>query len=160
MEKVSGAEVTNRAKLALLMEVIGTGDTVIVCKLDRLSRDTLHMLELVRDIGAKGAGFKSLAEPWCDTTTAAGELMLTVFAGVAQFERKRLKERQREGIERAKATGVFKGGKVRFDTSVIQQKRAEGMTPTEIARHLGCNPATVFRALRAVPSTDRAAQMT
>jgi DNA invertase Pin-like site-specific DNA recombinase len=51
------------------MEVIGTGDTVIVCKLDRLSRDTLHMLELVRDIGAKGAGFKSLAESWRFDTT-------------------------------------------------------------------------------------------
>jgi len=144
MEKVSGAEVANRAKLALLLEVIGSGDTVIVCKLDRLSRDTLHMLELVRDIGAKGAGFKSLAEPWCDTTTAAGELMLTVFAGVAQFERKRLKERQREGIVLAKSKGVFKGGKVRFDPAIILQKRTEGMKPTEIARHLG----SVFRALR------------
>jgi DNA invertase Pin-like site-specific DNA recombinase len=153
LEKVSGADVANRPKLTLLMEVVGPGDTVIVCKLDRLSRDTLHMLELVRDIGARGAGFKSLAEPWCDTTTAAGELMLTVFAGVAQFERKRLKERQREGIERAKAGGVFKGGKVRFNAAVIQQKRAEGMKPTEIARHLGCNPATVFRALRTDPGS-------
>ena len=155
VEKVSGADIANRPKLALLMEVIGPGDTVIVCKLDRLSRDTLQMLELVRDIGAKGSGFRSLAEPWCDTTTAAGELMLTVFAGVAQFERKRLKERQREGIVFAKTKGVFKGGKVRFDPAIILQKRTEGMTPIQIARHLGCNPATVFRALRHQPTGPR-----
>ena len=127
---------------------------IVVCKLDRLS-DTLHMLKFVRDIGAKGAGFKSLAEPWCDTTTAADELMLTVFAGVAQFERKRLKERQLEGIVLAKAKGVFKGGKVRFDPAIILQKRTEGMTPIQIARHLGCNPATVFRALRHQPTGPR-----
>ena len=70
-------------------------------------------------------------------------------AGIAEFERGRIRERQREGVVLAKAKGVFKGGKVRFDPIVIQQKRIEGMTPTQIARHLGCNPATVFRALRA-----------
>ena len=62
-----------------------------------------------------GEGFKSLAEPWCDTTTPAGELILTVFAGVATFERKRITERQREGIEAAKRKGIYRGGKKRFD---------------------------------------------
>jgi hypothetical protein len=63
-------------------------------------------------------------------------------------ERGRIRDRQREGIVQAKARGVFKGGKVRFDPAIIRQKRTEGMAPTEIARHLACNPATVFRALR------------
>jgi DNA invertase Pin-like site-specific DNA recombinase len=77
-------------------------------------------------------------------------------AGIAEFERGRIRERQREGIVLAKTKGVFKGGKVRFDPVAIQQKRAEGMTPTEIARQLGCNPATVFRALRLnSPSDER-----
>ena len=77
---------------------------------------------------------------------------------IAEFERGRIRERQREGIVLAKTKGVFKGGKVRFDPTVIQQKRGEGMTPTEIARHLGCNPATVFRALRTnSPSDERQA---
>jgi DNA invertase Pin-like site-specific DNA recombinase len=148
LEQASGAN-TDRPRLKLLLEVIGQGDTVIVTKLDRLSRDTLDMLELVRDIGKKGAGFKSLAEPWCDTTTPAGELMLTVFAGVAQFERKRIKERQAEGIVRAKAAGVFKGGKRRHDPEVIRQKAAEGMKPHEIAEALECDRSTVWRALNA-----------
>ena len=69
--------------------------------------------------------------------------MLTVMAGIAEFERGRLRERQREGIIQAKTKGVFKGGKVRFDPAVIRQKHMEGMTPIQIARHLGCNPATV-----------------
>lgn len=75
--------------------------------------------------------------------------MLTVMAGIAEFERGRIRERQREGIALARAKGgVFKGGKVRFDPVVIRQKRDDGMTPTQIARQLGCNAATVFRALR------------
>jgi DNA invertase Pin-like site-specific DNA recombinase len=69
-------------------------------------------------------------------------------AGIAEFERGRIRERQREGIVVAKTKGAFKGGKVRFDPTIIQKKRDEGMTPTQIARQLGCNPATVFRALR------------
>src|SRR6476619_6175892 len=102
LETASGASRDGRPKLALLLDVLGEGDTLIVTKLDRLARDTIDMLELVREIGDKKAGFKSLAESWADTTSPAGTLILTIMAGVAQFERARIRERQREGIAAAK----------------------------------------------------------
>jgi DNA invertase Pin-like site-specific DNA recombinase len=120
----------------------------VVAKLDRLARDTVDMLEIVREIGAKGAGFKSLAQPWCDTTSRAGTLILTVFAGVAQFERARIKERQAEGIKAAKKKGVYKGGTKRFSDADIRKMHAEGMGATEIMRAIGAkSTTTVYRAL-------------
>ena len=121
----------------------------MVTKLDRLARSTLDMLMIITRLGERGVKFVSLAEPWANTDNPAAKLMLTVMAGIAEFERGRIRERQREGIIQAKTKGVFKGGKVRFDPAVIRQKHMEGMTPIQIARHLGCNPATVFRALAA-----------
>lgn len=155
MEKVSGATL-ERPKLKLLMEVVGTDDVVLVTKLDRLSRDTLGMLELVRDIGAKGAKFKSLAEPWCDTTNAAGELMLTVFAGVAQFERKRIKERQAEGIAAAKAKGVYRGRKPTVPVDKVQQMLRDKIGPSRIARELEIGESSVFRIKRQMEAVDGA----
>jgi DNA invertase Pin-like site-specific DNA recombinase len=151
-EKVSAASRDGRHKLALLLEVVGKGDQVIVCKLDRLARDTIDMLEIVREIGSKGAGFKSLAEPWCDTTTPAGELILTVFAGVATFERKRIKERQREGIEAAKRKGIYRGGKKRFDDAAIWALADAGLGATAIMREVGAkSTATIYRSLARKP---------
>src|SRR5262249_21652600 len=105
-------------------------------------------------IGAKGAGFKSLAEPWCDTTTPAGELILTVFAGVATFERKRIKERQREGIQAAKKRGgVYKGGTTRFNDADIWVLDAQGLGATEIMRKIGAkSTSTIYRALERKPN--------
>jgi DNA invertase Pin-like site-specific DNA recombinase len=151
-EKASGASRDGRAKLALVLEVIGQGDTLIVTKLDRLARDTVDMLELVREIGDKGAGFRSLAESWADTTTPAGELVLTIMAGVAQFERARIRERQREGIEAAKRNGVYKGGKKRFADADIWALDAQGLGATEIMRKIGArSTSTVYRALERRP---------
>jgi len=128
---------------------------VVVTKLDRLARSTLDMLMIITRLGERGVKFVSLAEPWANTDNPAARLMLTVMAGIAEFERGRIRERQREGIVHAKAKGVFKGGKVRFNPVVIRQKHGEGVTPTQIARQLGCNPATVFRALRTTSPADR-----
>jgi DNA invertase Pin-like site-specific DNA recombinase len=147
-EKVSGGSREGRVKLALLLEVLRPGDTLLVTKLDRMARDTVDMLELVREIGAKGAGFKSIAESWADTTTPAGTLVLTIMAGVAQFERERIRERQAEGIKAAKANGAYKGGAKRFSDSDIRKMHAEGMGATEIMRTIGAkSTSTVYRAL-------------
>ena len=86
-----------------------------------------------------------MAERDIDTTTAAGKLMLTVFAAVAQFERERIKERQAEGIKKAKADGVYKGGKPRIDRAEVARLKAEGLNPTQIAAKLGINRVTVYR---------------
>jgi len=147
-EKASGASREGRGQLRVLLDFVGEGDAIIVTKLDRLARSTIDMLEIVRDISGRGAGFKSLAEPWCDTTSPAGKLMLTVFAGVAQFERERIKERQREGIDKAKSEGRYKGGKRRFDPDEIRALRDQGLGPTEIKDRIGAKSTmTVYRAL-------------
>jgi DNA invertase Pin-like site-specific DNA recombinase len=147
-EKASGASREGRAELELLLKVLGPGDTLVVTKLDRLARNTIDMLTLVEEIAGKGAGFKSLAETWADTTSPAGLLILTIMGGVAEFERARIKERQREGIEAAKKNGVYKGGAVRYAPDVIRAKVSEGMSQAAVARELGCDVKTVQRALK------------
>jgi DNA invertase Pin-like site-specific DNA recombinase len=85
-EKVSGA-VTDRAALAKAIAALGSGDTLVVCKLDRLARSTRDLLNTLAAIAEAGAAFKSLGDPWCDTTTPQGRLILTVLGGLAEFER-------------------------------------------------------------------------
>jgi DNA invertase Pin-like site-specific DNA recombinase len=156
-EKVSGASREGRTELQTLLDFIRAGDTLVVSKLDRLSRNTVDMLSIIGELGDKGVGFKSLAEPWADTTSPAGKLMLTVMSGVAAFERERLKERQREGIERVRrngeisaVTGRYKyaGPPIKHDPTKIREMRASGIGPAAIARELGCSQMTVFRALK------------
>lgn len=147
-EKASGKSRDGRDELAILLDFIRPGDVLIVTKLDRLARNTLDMLEIVETLAEKGAGFKSLAEPWADTTSPAGKLVVTIFAGFAEFERARIRERQREGIERAKARGVYVGRKRQHDPERIRERRAEGLSMSRIAAELGCSEDTVRRALR------------
>ena len=144
-EKVSGGSREGRKELETLLAFLRSGDTLIVTKLDRLARSTLDMLTLITDLGKRGIGVRSLAEQDIDTTTAAGKLMLTVFAAVAQFERERIKERQAEGIKRAKENGVYKGGKPRIDRAEVARLKSEGLNPTQIAAKLGINRVTVYR---------------
>lgn len=147
-EKASGKSRSGRDQLDTLMQFIREGDTLIVTKLDRLARNTLDMLSIIQELGDRGVGFRSLAEPWADTTSPAGKLMLTVMAGVAEFERARIKERQREGIKRAKANGVYKGGTVKHDPEAIRAMVSAGKSKAAVARELGCSVMTVHRAFQ------------
>ena len=91
-EKVSGAK-RDRPELGRLLDHLRTGDVVTVTRLDRLARSTRDLLEIAERIKEAGAGLRSLAEPWADTTTPAGRMVLTVFAGIADFERSLIMER-------------------------------------------------------------------
>jgi DNA invertase Pin-like site-specific DNA recombinase len=144
-EKISGGSREGRKELETLITFLRPGDTLIVTKLDRLARSTLDMLTLITELGKRGIGVRSLVERDIDTTTAAGKLMLTVFAAVAQFERERIKERQAEGIKKAKENGVYKGGKPRIDRAEVARLKAEGLNPMQIAAKLGINRVTVYR---------------
>ena len=84
-EKESGAK-TDRAQLAKAIAALAEGDTLIVTKLDRLARSTRDLLNTLAEIAQRHAAFKSLGDPWCDTTSAHGRLMLTVLGGLAEFE--------------------------------------------------------------------------
>lgn len=151
-ETGSGKTLTDRAGLNAIMLLIGAGDTVVVTKLDRLARNTLDMLNLIALFTKKGAGVRSLGEGWADTTSPAGTLVITLLAGVAQFERERMLERQKDGIARARAANKYKGRPPTFDVEAARKLKSEGLGATEIARRLKCGRATVYRALNSAES--------
>src|SRR5215467_3418285 len=127
-EKVSGV-VTDRKALAKALSVLREGDTLIVTRLDRLARSTRDLLNTLDTIATKGAGFKSLADAWADTTTPHGRLMLTVLGGLAEFERELIRARTDEGRKRAQANGVRFGRKLKLtphQQAEARQRRDNG----------------------------------
>ena len=148
-EKVSGA-VTDRKALARAIASLANGDTLVVCKLDRLARSTRDLLNTLAEIAQGGATFKSLGDPWCDTTTPHGRLMLTVLGGLAEFERHLILARTDEGRKRAQARGVRFGRKLKLTVHQRQEalaRRAAGEALTEIARGYAVSHSTISRLL-------------
>jgi len=107
-ETASGAR-ADRAQLRRAIAQLEKGDVLTVTRLDRLARSTRDLLNTLAQIADKGAGFRSLADAWADTTTSHGRLMLTVLGGLAEFERDLIRARTTEGRDRAKANGVKMG---------------------------------------------------
>ena len=104
-EKVSSAH-RQRPELQGMLNQLRAGDTVVVWKLDRLARSTRDLLEIMETIRTAEASFRSLSEPWADTTTHAGKMIMTVFAGIAEFERDLIRECTGAGRQAAKQRGV------------------------------------------------------
>jgi DNA invertase Pin-like site-specific DNA recombinase len=130
-------------------------DTLVVCKLDRLARSTRDLLNTLAAIAEAGATFKSLGDPWCDTTSAHGKLMVTVLGGLAEFERHLILARTDEGRKRAQARGVRFGRKQKLTAHQRQEalaRRANGEALVEIARSYNVSHSTISR-LGAVFST-------
>ena len=152
-EKISGTKKDNRSELQRLLAELQTRDTVIVKELTRVSRSTQDMLQLVAEITAKGCFIKSLSESWLDTASPAGELVLTIFAGLAQFERKLMLQRCNEGREVAKSKGVQmgrpkKGGKqLEFALSLYNSQQ---MSIRKICEATGIAKATLCRRIAEV----------
>ena len=146
-EKVTGA-ITQRQQLQRVLDALDEGDVLLVTRLDRLARSTRDLLNTVALVGEKKAGFRSLGDTWADTTTAHGRLMLTVLAGLAEFERDLIRARTGEGRERAKARGVKLGRP--FKLTPHQQKEARarrerGETLMDIARSYNVSHSTISR---------------
>jgi DNA invertase Pin-like site-specific DNA recombinase len=132
--------------LQAALEFVREGDTLVVTRLDRFARsaqDLHNMVALLRD---KGVGFRCTEQAGIDTTTSMGKLLIGVLASVAEFETDIRKERQLDGISKAKAEGRYKGGKTRIDPARVRAMLAEGMRPGEVATALGCSRMTVHRA--------------
>jgi len=146
-EKLSGGSREGRAELATVIEFLRPGDELVVTRLDRLGRDTRDVLNLIHDVEQRGA-FVTVLDPHVSTCGEMGHVVLTVLGMVAQMERRFIKERQREGIERAKAEGVYAGGKRRLDRDRIRALHAEGRGPAAIARAVGCSRMQVYRVLQ------------
>jgi DNA invertase Pin-like site-specific DNA recombinase len=150
-EKVSGAH-RQRPELARMLEQLRDGDTVIVWKLNRLARSTRDLLEISDVIAQTGAGLKSLSEPWADTTTPAGRMVLTVFAGLAEFERELIKKRTGTGRTAAMKRGVRFGrpSSLKADQAALARRLlAEGRSAREAAKTFGVHKATIYRTLAA-----------
>jgi DNA invertase Pin-like site-specific DNA recombinase len=146
-EKISGA-VTHRQQLQRVVDALDEGDVLLVTRLDRLARSTRDLLNTLALIAEKKAGFRSLGDAWANTTTAHGRLMLTVLAGLAEFERELIRARTSEGRERAKARGVKLGRK--FKLTPHQQREARGRrdsgeTLMDIARSYNVSHSTISR---------------
>jgi DNA invertase Pin-like site-specific DNA recombinase len=145
-ERVSGRSRDGRDELASIIEFIRSGDTLVVVKLDRLGRSTRDVLNLVHELEQKGASLRVL-EPAIDTGGPMGKMVLTVLGMVAEMELGFIKERQRTGIEAAKAKGVYKGRPVKFDHAKIIELRKQGMGATEIAKAVGCKRGSVYKVI-------------
>ncbi len=142
-EKASGAK-RDRPELARMLEQLRDGDVVVVTRLDRLARSTRDLLDIAERLREAGAGLRSIAEPWADTTSPAGRMVLTVFAGIAEFERSLIGERTSSGRKAAQGRGVRFGrpsvltvgaGRAGATPHPGRPKRARGG-----ARHLEVSP--------------------
>ena len=120
-EKASGAK-RERPQFERMLDQLRAGDTIVVWKLDRLARSTRHLLETMEAIRTASAKFQSLSEPWADTTTHAGKMIMTILAGIAEFERDPIRERTSAGREAAQKRGVRFGRPRKL--SVDQQRPA------------------------------------
>ncbi|ESY77460.1 resolvase [Mesorhizobium sp. LNHC220B00] len=145
-EKVSGASRDGRPELATIIDFLRPGDELVVTRLDRLGRDTRDVLNLIHECEQRGAHVTVL-DPHVSTRGEMGHVVLTVLGMVAQMERRFIKERQREGIEKAKGAGAYFGGKRRLDRARIATLHQDGLSPTEIARRAGCSRMQVYRIL-------------
>jgi DNA invertase Pin-like site-specific DNA recombinase len=146
-EKVTGAR-ADRRELLRMLDQLAAGDVVMVTRIDRLARSTFDLFGIVKHIADAGAAFRSLAEPWADTGTSTGRLMLAVLGGLADVERDLIRTRTAEGRSRAKARGQHMGRKPKLtpqQQAEARQRRAEGATLKELARSYNVGVATIAR---------------
>ena len=146
-EKRSGTSTTGRDELGEALEFVRHGDTLIVTRLDRLARSSQDLHNIIARLTAKGAKFQCLQQAGVDTVSGMGKLVLAILGAVAEFEGDIRKERQREGIDKAKAAGVYKGRKPSVDRKAVANLHAEGIGPAAIAKQLKVGRTSVYRAL-------------
>jgi DNA invertase Pin-like site-specific DNA recombinase len=145
-EKESGTTTDNRNALADALDFIREGDTLLITRIDRLARSVADLEAIVAKVKARGAYLKAVEQP-IDTSSPAGMAFLQMLGVFAQFETAIRKERQMEGIARAKVEGRYTGRKPSVDVPTVRAMKAEGIRPSEIARRMGIGRASVYRAL-------------
>lgn len=145
-EKKSGTTTEGRAELETVLSFVRAGDTLMVTRIDRLARSVADLEKIVAALKAKGAFLRATEQP-IDTSTPAGVAFLQMLGVFAQFETAIRRERQMEGISRAKAAGVYKGRKPTVPVDEVRRLKAEGVKPVDIARQLKIGRGSVYRAL-------------
>ena len=143
----------DRQKLNAALQYLREGDTLVITKIDRLARNTRTLGEIVEALHHRGIDLKVLqfGRETLDTKGAYGRLMLNMFSAFAEFERDLMKERQKEGIAKAKAERKYKGRKptARAKAGVAVALFSKGKTVSEVAKEVGIGRGSVYRALEA-----------
>ena len=150
-EKVSGQALTSeRRELSTLLEFLREGDSLVVTRIDRLARSVKHLQDIVHQLKAKGVSLRA-TEQHVDTSTAAGKMFFDMLGVFAEFETSIRKERQAEGIAKAKSKGTYKGRKptARDKSDLVLELAAGGLKKQQIADQAGIGIASVYRILKA-----------
>lgn len=143
-EKRSGTTRTGREELDTVLSFIRSGDTLMVTRIDRLARSVKDLEDIVGVLRERGAFLRATEQP-IDTSTPAGVAFLQMLGVFAQFETALRRERQMEGIAKAKAAGIYKGRPATIDPAAIKTALAEGESPAALAKRLGIARSTVYR---------------
>jgi DNA invertase Pin-like site-specific DNA recombinase len=145
-EKVSGTSTRGRDELNTLLSFLREGDELVITRIDRLARSMIDLQQIAATLKSKGVSLKA-TEQAVDTSSSAGKAFFDMLGVFAEFETNLRRERQMEGIARAKAEGKYRGRKRSIDAEKVKQLRDEGMGATEIAKVLGIGRASVYRVL-------------
>lgn len=145
-EKKTGTTTKGRAELDTILSFIRNGDTLMVTRIDRLARSVADLEGIVAELKSKGAFLRATEQP-IDTSTPAGVAFVQMLGVFAQFETAIRKDRQMEGIAKAKAAGVYKGRKPSVPVDEVRRLKADGMRPSDIAKELKIGRGSVYRAL-------------
>lgn len=149
-EKMSGTTAEGREALQECLEWLREGDTLVVTRLDRLARSGKDLHTIIDQLQAKQVGFRCLQQGSVDTTTSMGKLVLGILGAVAEFETDIRKERQREGIEKAKKRGVYRGRPPTIDASRVIELRSAGLGASAIAKEMNIGRASVYRIAKGI----------
>ena len=143
-EKVSGTSVQGRQELRTLLDFIRDGDELVVTRVDRLARSVADLQDIIRELKSKKATLRATEQP-IDTSTPAGKAFLDMLGVFAEFETNLRRERQMEGIAKAKARGVYQGRKSSIKREDVVRLLEEGIGPSAVARQLRISRTSVWR---------------
>ena len=146
-EKVSGRSTKDRVELMQAMDFVREGDTLVVTRLDRLARSVGDLHRIIETLNEKQVAFRCLNQSGVDTSSSTGKLMLSILGAVAQFENDIRRERQTEGIAKAKAEGRYRGRPATIDPARVKELHQSGLGPAAIAREMKIGRASVYRML-------------
>jgi DNA invertase Pin-like site-specific DNA recombinase len=144
-EKMSGTTTDGRDQLAEALDWVRDGDVLVVSRLDRLARSIIDLRKIIDRLSAKSVGFRCLQQGAIDTTRSDGRLLLNILASFAEFETDIRKERQADGIAKAKSEGKYQGRPATIDPDAIATLESEGLGASAIAKRLGIGRASVYR---------------
>jgi DNA invertase Pin-like site-specific DNA recombinase len=145
-EKRRGTTTQGREELRTVLDFLRAGDVLMVTRIDRLARSIGDLQDIVRAVRARGAALKATEQP-INTSTTAGKCFLDMLGVFAEFETNLRRERQLEGIAKAKAAGVYRGRPPSIEATRVRELKAQGLGPSEIARALKIGRASVYRVL-------------